>query len=441
MIITKLLRRMRKPALLLSQILLILTVGCGSEPIELTVMVPTATNTVTPTMQPQSTETPQATPTLTLIPFTPKAVIKIVSPVPLSGDQASFGEEIMRATQMAIQQLGSPLNELGYQVELATYDDQNLMDIALANAQEIAADSQILCGVGHYDPAITIEASNLYHQAGLAFIAPDTTDPLLTDRSFVEVNRLIGRIDGQGIVAAKFAQDQGYKTAYIVSQKNEGYARNADAFRVESGKLGIKRLGSLASSLNDEHTKQYIDLIVNAKPDVLYIAAATRQAIPFLVQLRAAGYTGAFLGTDRLNSRSAISDAGSSLIEGGGLFYTILSPPVQYYSDASQFRNDFQEQFGAAARSLALRAYDATGVCLKAIEEASKAKGGELPTRSEVANALRSLKDYKGITGTYNFNNHGDPDPGEYYVFQVVTTNTDSWDQNQVVASYGIPPP
>ena len=45
---------------------------------------------------------------------------------------------------------------------------------------------------------------------------------------------------------------------------------------------------------------------------------------------------------------------------------------------------------------------------MKAIEEASKAKGGDLPTRAEVAQAIRALKDYKGITGTYNFNKNGD---------------------------------
>jgi branched-chain amino acid transport system substrate-binding protein len=123
------------------------------------------------------------------------------------------------------------------------------------------------------------------------------------------------------------------------------------------------------------------------------------------------------------------------------MFYTIMNPPAEYYSDAAQFIQDFYIQYGTTPLSFAARAYDAAGICLKAIEEASKAKGGVPPTRTEVAKAIRDLKDYKGITGTYNFNDHGDPDPVQYYVYQVVSTDADNWDQNLIVAAYGITPP
>ncbi len=136
-----------------------------------------------------------------------------------------------------------------------------------------------------------------------------------------------------------------------------------------------------------------------------------------------------------------ISAAGASLIQGGGLYYTITDAPLHYYAGAAVFAQDFQTQYGSTPQSLAARVYDATGICLKAIEEASQGKGGTPPTRAEVARAIRALKDYQGITGVYNFNNHGDPNPSQYYVYQIISTDRDNWEQNPVIASYDITPP
>jgi len=434
----------RKSALLLFlllQIILIFAPGCGPEPTAIYIILPTKTASPTAIPPPTETQLPTPTPALTLTPFVPRAVIKVFSQSPLSGDQAIGGSDILHGAELAVQQLDGPLREQGFKIQLLPYDDQNSAEIAAANAQEIVADPEILCGIGHYDSLITIEISDIYHQAGLAFVAPSATTPLLTDRSYLEINRVIGRTDGQGTAAAQFAKAQGFTSVYIVSQKGASSLRNAEYFRTESGSLGIKWLGSVISSLPAENMNKFVSQIMNARPDLVYISSSADQAIPFLTELRAAGYMGTFLGTESLDNQSMISAAGPSLVEGGGIYYTIASPPAQYYSDAAKFVQDFNTQYGAAPRSFAARAYDATGICLKAIEEASKAKGDIPPTRAEVAKAIRALKDYKGITGTYNFNNHGDPNPVQYYIYQVVSTDDASWDQNPIVAAYGVTPP
>ena len=434
--IAKIVARIFRPAFFLSQMILILAVGCS--PVEVTIVVLTATSSPAPTSQPLPTETPA--PDATLTPLVPKAVVKIVSAVPLSGAQAVFGQDINRSAELAVQELSGPLNEMGYKVELVTYDDQNLVETALANAQQIVADSEILCGVGHYDSDVSIAASNVYHQAGLAFIAPSATAPLLTGQSFLEVNRVIGRTDGQGLAAARFAKDQGFSKFFIVSQKTDISLKNAESFRVESGRLGLKRVGSVINNVTADNTANFVSMIIKAKPDLVYISSTVDQAIPFLNELRTAGYAGAILGTDKLANPSMIQNVGPSLVK-GPVFYTIMDPPAEYYADASQFLQDFYDRYSKTPVSFAARAYDATGICLKAIEEASKAKAGTPPTRADVAKAVRAIKDYKGITGTYNFNNHGDPEPMQYYVYQVVSTDTASWDQNPIVATYEIAPP
>lgn len=346
----------------------------------------------------------------------------------------------MRGAQLAIEQLAGPLAGQGYQVELLPYNDRNNLETALANAIEIAADPEILCGVGHYTSRITVQTSEIYHQAGLALVAPSTTSTNLTDRGYLEINRVIGRIDRQGIAGAQFAKAQGFTNVYIISQKDEYGLKNAENFRLEADRIGIKVLGMVITDLLD-NPESALSRMMAGNPELVYYAGTADQAIPFFKYAREAGYMGAFLGIDDLNNPPMMDLADPSLVTGGGMYFTILTAPANFYPAAAQFIQDFEIHYGNSPLLFAARGYDAAGICIKAIEEASKAKGGEIPTRAEVVSAIRALKDYKGITGTYTFNDQGDLTLAKYFVYKVVSVDAANWDQNFIIASYDIPPP
>lgn len=442
MINSKIARPLRKSAFLLLLMILLFAVGCGSAETVIIVLTPTWTFTPSPIPSPTQTQVPPSppSPALTHTPFVPRAVIKIFVQSPLSGGQANFGTDILRGAELAVQQLGGPFVENGYQVELASYDDQNQAETAQKNANEIIADPQVLCGLGHYNSRITIETSNLYHQAGLALVAPSATARLLTDRGYLEVNRVIGRIDGQGIAGAQYAKDQGFSSVYIISGRSDAL-KNAEYFRREADRIGIRVLGMVITTLTEDNMRQIISRLMASKPELVYITNGADQAIPFFQKARTAGYMGTFLGTEALNDRAALNSADPSLVEGDGLYYTITSPPADFYPEAAKFIQDFETYYADKPLVFAARAYDATGICLKAIEEASKAIDGEIPTRAQVAIAIRALKDYQGITGTYTFNRQGDPTFVQYYVYKVVSVEEATWDQNFIVGSYAVTPP
>lgn len=187
----------RKVALSLSFLALVLGLaGCATPAREAqpttsaTAVLPTATPAAPPTDTPVPTQSPT--------PFVPKATVKIASHGPLSGQLAVAGTDLMRAAELAVLELAGPLEELGYKIELAPYDDQTDIGVAVANAKDIVADPEILCGVGHYSSRIFIQAQEIYHQAGLAFVAPSTTAAFVTASGYLEVNRVVGRNDGQG---------------------------------------------------------------------------------------------------------------------------------------------------------------------------------------------------------------------------------------------------
>src|SRR5919106_4069193 len=99
----------RKSVFLLLQIVLILSFGCGPAPTPILIDLPTATSPVqvppTPSPTPQVAVTAPPASNLTLTPTAPSTIIKIFSHVPLTGEQAAFGQDILHGTELAIQQL------------------------------------------------------------------------------------------------------------------------------------------------------------------------------------------------------------------------------------------------------------------------------------------------------------------------------------------------
>jgi len=127
-----------------------------------------------------------------------RVTVRIATQSPLSAEQAARGDEIRLGAQLALEQLGGPLERLGFRLELAAFDDQGRPDIAVANAKNIVASKEILAVIGRLDARVAIPASEIYKEVSLAMVAPAGTDTLLTDRGLPGVNRVSGRDDVQG---------------------------------------------------------------------------------------------------------------------------------------------------------------------------------------------------------------------------------------------------
>jgi branched-chain amino acid transport system substrate-binding protein len=406
-------------------------------PPSVTVVIPT--ETLIPTNASIPTET--LIPTASSTPFVPKATIKIASQSPLSVQYADLGTGVMHGAELAVRQLADPLMELGYKAELASYDDQNNFGVAADIAKQIVADPQILCLVGPFTSRVLNQVKEIYHQAGLAFVSPSTTAAFVAGSGYPEVNRLVGRNDGEGVAGAQFAKAQGFARVFIISQNTDPTTFIAKYFRNEASQLGITVVGNMSTDIV-KNFGSLIDRAISNNADLIYFSTlSVEQAGNFFREVRTAGYKGAFMGPSSLDTPSLLEFAGPLLTEVGGTYYTNVVLPASGYPDAANFIEDFETLYDVTPQMFAAQAYDAVGVCMKAIEEASKTKGGEIPTRVEVAKAIRALQNFEGITGVYNFDKYGDPNPAKYFVFQVVSADPNAWKRNTLIATFEIAPP
>jgi branched-chain amino acid transport system substrate-binding protein len=129
--------------------------------------------------------------------------------------------------------------------------------------------------------------------------------------------------------------------------------------------------------------------------------------------MREKGVKAAFMGPDGLDDAEMVKIAGNAVV---GSYYTTVAPPRDLTPETAAFAEKYKKRFGKEIGSFGLYGYEAAAVGIAAIENAIKELGGKKPNRKQVSEAVRKLKDYKGITGTITFDNKGDPVKAKYFV-------------------------
>src|SRR6266508_3254469 len=227
-----------------------------------------------------------------------KGTIKIATQSPLSGGQASLGEGIKLGAQLAIEKGKANLEKMGYKVELVPFDDQAKPDVGVANAKNIIADKDIMVVIGHLNSGVAIPSSEVYKEVTLAMISPANTNPVVTDRNYVNVNRVCGRDDVQGVVGSEFAHASlKAKSVYIIHDKTPYGQGVAEFFKADAEKKGVKVLG-----FEGTEEKSNVDPILTPikanNPGLIYFGGIYDQAAPFFKQASEKGIKARFLGPD-----------------------------------------------------------------------------------------------------------------------------------------------
>ena len=344
-----------------------------------------------------------------------KGRIKIAVQAPLSGEQAAIGEHIKLGAQLAVEESSKAFKDLGYDLVLVPQDDQAKPEVGVANARNMVADPEVLVIVGHFNSGVALPSSEVYKDAMLTMISPANTATEITDRGYPNVNRVCGRDDVQGPVGARFtAQDLKLKSVYIIHDKTlygQGVAEN---FRNEAKKLGLTVLGFDGT----EERANFSPMIIPLKaknPDLVYFGGIYHQGGLLLKQLREKGVKAKFMGPDGLDSAEMAKIAGSAVV---GSYYTSVAGPPDAYPETAAFAKKYKQRFGKETESFGMYGYDATLVGIKAIEGWIKANPGKKPSRADVVTAVRNIKNFKGITGSIEFDNKGDPVKAKYFVLQ-----------------------
>ena len=341
----------------------------------------------------------------------PSNVIKIGLAGPLTGDQADIGQDMNNGAIMAVDEWNEKGGVLGKKIELVSLDDRHDPKEAVAVAQRLVADPSVVAVIGHLNSGCSIPASKVYHQNKILDVTPCSTNPDLTLQGFPEIFRfcVTDALQGQfgADVAVKKMDDKRLAILHDKSQYGQGLA---EQFRNTAEKDGAKILIFEGVTQGDKDFTAILTKIKGLNPQLIYFGGMYPEGSLITKQARDLGIKAAIMGGDGLNSGEFITNAGPA---SEGAYMTFLAPPWNETEQAKDFVAKYKEKFKRDVGPYAPFSYDAANCVLEAIQRANSTD------RQAVIDAFRNTKDYKGITGVTNFDEHGDSTNKNMYLYVV----------------------
>jgi len=253
------------------------------------------------------------------------AEIDIAMVGPMTGTDASFGEQMRDGALQAVDDINAAGGVLGQKLKLTVHDDVCDPKQAVAVANQLASNPPAVV-IGHYCSGSSIPASDVYADEGILMITPGSTNPRLTEAGHWNVFRVCGRDDQQGGLAGqdlvKLFRD---KKIAIVDDRQTYSQGLADETRKALNAGGVKE------AMDDTVTpgeKDYSALVARLKQagiEVLYYAGYPVEAGSIVRQMRAQGMSTVMVSGDAIVSRDFWAITGPA---GDGTMMTFSPDPT-----------------------------------------------------------------------------------------------------------------
>lgn len=323
---------------------------------------------------------------------------------PMTGQYASFGEQMRRGGEMAVADINAAGGVLGQKLKLTIGDDACDPKQAVAVANKSASDGVVFVA-GHFCSGSSIPASKVYEEEDILQISPASTNPKLTEEGGPNVFRTCGRDDQQGAVAGNFLADKfGQKRIAILHDKTAYGKGLADETRKQLNKRGVKEAMYEAYTAGEKDYSALVSKMKGARIDVFYLGGYHTEAGLMIRQAREQSYNVQLVSGDALNTDEYWKITGPA---GEGTLMT-FSPDPRKNPVAAPVVEKFRAG-GYEPEGYTLYTYGAVQAWARAVEKAGSTR------TAEVAKALRN-NTFKTVLGDIGFDHKGDVTaPG--YVF------------------------
>lgn len=233
-----------------------------------------------------------------------QADIKIATVGPITGQYASFGEQMQRGLEMAVKDLNAAGGVMGETVVGLVEDDACDPKQAVAAANKLVSEGVALVA-GHFCSGSSIPASAVYAEEGILQISPASTNPALTDdaaaKGWPNVHRVCGRDDAQGIVAGKFlAEAYAGKNVAILHDKTAYGKGLADETKKNMNAAGLKEVMYEAYTAGEKDYSALISKMKAAGVDAFYVGGYHTEAGLMIRQAKEQGYSPQLVSGDAL---------------------------------------------------------------------------------------------------------------------------------------------
>lgn len=333
-----------------------------------------------------------------------KDSIKIGSMFELTGAAAAYGTSMNNAVHMAAKEINDAGGINGKQVEIVEYDTKTDETEAASITTRLGTRDQVTAIIGPATTGSMQAAIPSANTAQVPIMSPTATDDGVLTASDGSVHPYAWRTSFtnsfQGSALAQFANNElNAKKTVILSDNSSDYAIGlTETFKeVFNGEI-------VASENFSEGETDFSAVLTNIKGvdfDVLYVPGYYEEAGPIIKQAREMGIEQPILGPDGMGNEILRDLAGAENMN--DVYYTSHFVVTSEDPTVQEFVSNYKDEFNVEADMFTGLAYDSVYVIKEAIESA------DTSDPEKVNEALKNIKDFPGITGTFSFDEMHDP--------------------------------
>ncbi|QNK98265.1 branched-chain amino acid ABC transporter substrate-binding protein [Serratia ureilytica] len=332
---------------------------------------------------------------------------------PLTGPSARIGKDLENGARLAIADANAQkptLNGKPVTFKLVSEDDQSDPRTAVAVAQRLV-DEGVAGVVGHWNTGTSIPAARIYHDAGIAQVAPVATGHGYTQQGFDTSFRVMGHDDDGGNYAGQYAvKTLKAKRIAVIDDRTAFGQGLADEFIKSLQAQGVQ---PVTREYVDDKTVDFSAVLTTVRSknaDLIFFGGVDSQAAPLARKLKQLGMNAQLMGAGGFVSQTFVTLAQR---EGEGVVALEPGLPLEQMPGGKAFEQAYRDRYHTHIELHAPFAYDATRVLIAAIEQADSANPADYLPK------LRAIH-YQGVTGDIAFDAQGNLQQPSFTLYRVV---------------------
>jgi len=313
--------------------------------------------------------------------------IHLGATLPLSGNLASYGEQIRHGMELA----AADLRAEGGVITLH-FEDTPMSGPGVLSAFRKLNDSLKVSGIaGNFSNVAMLTMAPVLQKSHMVAMHTAAMDDEILAAGQGAIFSTNTRVRDEAARMARYAFDSGYLRVAIITIETNFGVEYRKHFKTAFEAMGGVVVADESYQLGDVDYRTQLARVKAAKPDAIFAATFGHFLGLTIRQAREIGEKAQILSVYEAEDDSVLSAAGP---QADGLRYFVSYDPIG--TEASlQVRNRLAQLLGKAPSTFSLNAYDATTLLAKALISCD----GKRPC---VSDWLRSVRTYQGVSGVFS---------------------------------------
>ncbi|WP_320007404.1 ABC transporter substrate-binding protein [Maridesulfovibrio sp.] len=294
---------------------------------------------------------------------------------------------------------GLGLSGKQYKVRLIPADSNGKPEIAVKVTRRLIEQDKVSAIVGAASSKVALAVAKVCEEYKIPFITPVAATNKLTSYKYSFRVSYTNAVQSQALALFAKKNLKLEDVGIIYASASPYSAELAFFFRKDYQKYGGRVVAFENYGLGQRDFSRQMKNIIDSKARILFLPGNTKTVQLQVAQARKQGFEGILMGSD---SWDPIELKRNPLFKNS--YYTDHWVPGLSIAGAQEFEKDYKKQNGVDPTELEALTYDAVMSLFAAAEKAGTIK----PV--SIHDALVDMPPFHGVTGTFDYNNNGDPD-------------------------------